>query len=660
MSTLLHGPALHVRFAPFLACGALESVDAHVVDTLAAVVGEADPDVLLALALAVHAPRLGPTCVSPLTVRTEDVLSKAEPEQQELAWPADRGAWLAAIARSPLVGVPTDAAAPFVLDGDRLYTARYHRFEARLAAGLRVRLTDTRPPHDAALLQRGLAALFRPTGDLDRQALGAAMACLRGFAVLTGGPGTGKTHTVRAVLTLLWAQAFAAQPDRPLRIALAAPTGKAAARMREALLHGLDDFLTSTTGALPPGATVQALQASLAELRPRTLHRLLGWRPATPTRFRHHRADPLPYDLIVVDEASMIDLAMMARLEDAVAPSARLVLLGDPNQLASVEAGTVLADLCRPVEADVVRLSAPFAQELARFAGVQVQGHAELLPERSPFDGVVRFTRSRRFGEHSGIGALARACLAGDAAHARRVLHSQAFPDAVHLDHTGGKRLSAQASALIADGYAPVLAGLLAGPPVGQDLAEHHADALRAFDGFRLLAAHRRGPLGVDSLNQAVIGMLQRRFHRLDPRAAHWVGRPILVTKNDPATGLFNGDIGLTVWGQDGALTIAFPTDDGVRYVAPPRLPEHQTVFAMTIHKSQGSEVRHAALVLPDRVSPLLTRELVYTAITRAKERVTVLGPLGVLDKALDESVTRASGLGDAVWGDSSAQRIAQ
>lgn len=651
MSTLLHGPSLHARLAPFLACDALDPVDAHVVDTLASVAGEVDPDVLLALALAVHAPRLGPTCVSPRTVRSQDVRPKDNPDSAELVWPADREAWLAAIARSPLVGAPTDTTTPFVLDGERLYTARYHRFEARLAAGLVTRLTDTRAPYDPALLHRGIAALFRPAEELDRQALGAAMACLRGFAVLTGGPGTGKTHTVRAVLTLLWAQAFAEHPDRPLRVALAAPTGKAAARMREALVHHLDDILAATTTALPPGATVSALQAFLTELRPCTLHRLLGWRPATPTRFRHHRADPLPYDLIVVDEASMIDLAMMARLEDAVAPSARLVLLGDPNQLASVEAGTVLADLCRPVQADVVRMSTPFAQELARYAGVDVRGHAELLPTRSPHDGLVRFTRSRRFGEHSGVGALARACLSGDAARARSVLSGPAFPDAVHLNHTGNKRLSALAKALISKGYAPVIAGLLAGPSPGQDLAEHHRQALSAFDSFRLLAAHRAGPLGVDNLNKMVIQSLQRSFHRLDPRATHWLGRPILITRNDPATGLFNGDIGLTVRGADGALTIAFPADAGVRYVAPPRLPEHQTVFAMTIHKSQGSEVRHAALVLPDRVSPLLTRELVYTAITRAKERVTVLGGWPVLEHALGETVTRASGLGDAVWG---------
>ncbi len=653
---------------PFYGAGALASVDVHVADQLGRLAGERDAGVLLALAFAVRAPRHGHICVDLRLLKDEDVLpeqlkqvEEAEEPLAPLPWPEDRIAWEARVAQSPLVdaeGRP-DSARPFVLDGRLLYTRRYWHYQHRLAKVLIRRFGERCDVADPALLKTGLGGLFDAVEGVDRQKLGAAMAVQRGFCVISGGPGTGKTYTVRNVLTLLWAQNTARRlvddSVPTLRVALAAPTGKAAARMKEAIGDKLDEFLIRAQAALPTGATVDDLSVFLTDLQPSTLHRLLRWNPANPTRFRHDEQDPVPYDVVVVDEASMVDFALMAKLALGVSPDARLILLGDRHQLASVEAGTVLADLCGSSTAQGLRLSSEFVAELAATSGIDLSADVAHTEGAGPWDCIVQLNRSLRFKEGSGIGTFAKACLSidGDAAAAVSVpTDPSRFPDTQLLAHTDGA-LSKAAKDEITAGYRPYLERLLAGPRTGESPVEHHAAVLKAFDTFRVLCAHRRGALGVAGVNKETVHLLEvARIRGFRVRGVFWPGMPVLVRRNDYVVGRFNGDVGVVVKDADGELTVAFPgEDDRVEYLAPSRLPEHQMVFAMTIHKSQGSEFEHAMVVLPGRPSPILTRELVYTGVTRAKLRMTMLGDPELLGAALKRTVRRASGLREELWG---------
>jgi exodeoxyribonuclease V alpha subunit len=674
--------AIAARLRSFREQGVLGSLEVHVVDHLGALVEENDPEVLLALALAVRAPTRGHICVDLGDVDALPVLAEDDacvgPEQ--LPWPGDASDWIARVARSPLVRSPdaADRTPPFVLDGSLLYSDRYFSYQEQLARVLRERVESQRTPRDRQLLQRGLGALFDPVveGDaaqaLDRQKLGAAMAMLRGLTVISGGPGTGKTYTIRTLLTLLWAQwAVDHDPDTEVlgpRVALAAPTGKAAARMEESLGIGLDDFLARADAVLPPGRTPEQLRAFLTGLEPSTIHRLLGWRPQNPSRFWHDALNPVPHEVVIVDEASMIDFALMAKLALAVAPDARLILLGDQHQLASVEAGTVLADMCGPTRISGLTISAQLADELREQAGVDVQGQAGVEPAATPgpHDAIVQLDRSRRFSPQSGIGRFAQACLADDFDPEQTVaILEDRFDDVKLLPHERHAGLHHEVERAIIDGYRPALERLLAGPRSSESPAEHHAAVLEALGGFRVLCAHRRGRDGVAGMNASVAALLEHERDRLDrdpdapadnplarfrPRGEFWVGRPVLVLENDPVVRRFNGDVGIVVPGREGRAVVAFSEAGKVSYLAPSRLPAHETVFAMTIHKSQGSEFQHALVMLPQTESPILTRELVYTAVTRAQERMILVGDRKLLARALGRSVRRASGLEAALW----------
>lgn len=673
------------RLRPFREQGVLGSVEVHVVDHLGALTGEADPEVLLALALAVRAPGRGHICIDLLELDRFVVRSDGgedEPTAREqLHWPEDTSDWLARIAASPLVRTP-DAApteqSAFVLDGSIIYTERYFEYQERLAAALRERVEVRLEPRDDELSKRGLEVLFSASageGALDRQRLGAAMALLRGFTVISGGPGTGKTYTVRTVLTLLWSQwALDHDPDGETpgpSVALAAPTGKAAARMQEALLGKLDEFLQNAAPVLPKGRTTEQLRTFLTALQPTTIHRLLRYNPARPTRFRHDGDNPVAYEVVVVDEASMIAFALMAKLVDAVAPHARLILLGDKYQLASVEAGTVLADLCGPTRASRLTLSESFSAELLDATGVDVLGKTgvSVSPATGPHDAIVQLDRNRRFEASSGIGRFAEACLTDDfdaEAAVDILVREPGFEDVRVLPPAARGELDKRVAALLVAGYRPMIERVLAGPLEGESHADHHAAVLEAFRKFRVLCAHRRGAGGVERINRAVVALLERESARLaaqagatgqpnplagfDSSGEFWPGRPIIVLQNDYVVQLFNGDTGIVVRDEGGRLTVAFPAAGGVTYLAPSRLPVHETVFAMTIHKSQGSEFDHAMVVLPAHDSPILTRELVYTAVTRARKRMTLVGDRGLLVSALRRTVRRASGLEAALW----------
>jgi exodeoxyribonuclease V alpha subunit len=556
----------------------LSAADVHVATRLGDVLDEHGEQVLLATALAVRAVRAGSICVDLATVSG---LPLESPEDQPLPWP-EPAAWIEAVGRSPLVREEM-----LRLVGSRLYLDRYWREEGQVCDDLVARLRRTPPDVDEAALDAGLLRVF-PDASYDEQRAAARAAATRWTTVLTGGPGTGKTTTVAGLLALVAEQHLLATGRMP-RMALSAPTGKAAARLQEAVQEA--------TAKL--GDPVD--QERLARLQSSTLHRLLGWRRDSRVRFRHHRANRLPYDVVVVDETSMVSLTMMARLLEAMRPDARLVLVGDPDQLASVEAGAVLADLVAGFE-----------------------GFAD-----SP---VSALQTTHRFGAH--IGALAQALRDGDADRVMAELH--AGSDEVELVDPDDDAAMASFRSRVAD--------------VAEDLrrageAGDEARALAALARHRLLCAHREGPYGVSGWNRQVERLVSERTG-VTHYDEWYAGRPILVTANDYDQLLNNGDMGATVM-VEGRLRVVVQVGSTVREFATTRLSGVETVHAMTVHKSQGSQAHTVSVVLPDEDSRLLTRELFYTAVTRAQEHVRVVGTEAAIRAAIGREVQRASGLGE-------------
>lgn len=605
--------------------GRLRAVDRAFARFLATLDADADARVLMSAALVSRELGEGHICVD------IDTLAVADSRL------ADAGGWLAA---SPLVGGANGhAATPLVLEDSLLYLRRFWRDEARVAEAIVSRLAPVAVPDDLA---RELDRLFPPEPDgLNWQKVACAIAARGSFAVITGGPGTGKTTTVVRLLGLL--QTLAHKRNEPrLRIRLAAPTGKAAARLNASIAAQIERLDVDP-------AVKQAIPAEVT-----TLHRLLGSRPDTRA-FRHDRDNPLHLDVLVIDEASMIDLEMMAATLDALPSNARLILLGDKDQLSSVEAGAVLGDLC--ARADAGRYDASTRTWLADVCGVDVAAWTDAADARSLDQRVVMLRRSHRFGADSGIGALALAINAGDAEAVKR-----AFADA-----PGDIAIASPAPAAIAtlaiDGRdgAPGHRAYLdwierERPPATASLDAFEpwaAGALKAYARFQLLCATRHGEAGVDRQNERIAqGLLDRGL--IDNVAGWYEGRPVMVTRNDYALGLMNGDVGLTLWLPDGqgglALRVAFALMDEhggerVRFVVPSRLAAVDTVYAMTVHKSQGSEFEHTALALPPEPSPVLTRELVYTGVTRAREHFTLLASPDILGYAVSRKTRRASGL---------------
>lgn len=506
---------------------------------------------------------------------------------------------------SALVGAP-GRFAPLILDGERLYLARYQAYEQQLAERL-LALSAERPAVDEVLLSESLARLFAFNQQQpDWQRLAAAQAVRRRLAVISGGPGTGKTTTVVRLLAALLEQ----PGGERLAVGLAAPTGKAAARMAEAIRNAKAD--------LPLADHLKALLPEEA----RTLHRLLGSRGDSPA-VRHDAARPLALDVLVVDEASMVDLALMAKLVDALPPQARLILLGDKDQLAAVEAGAVFAELCEGRGFD-----AAAAAELQRITGQTVPVET---PRSALGDAVVLLTHSHRFAGDSGIGELARRINGGDAAGTLNLLREGRADLAWQAEPSQAALLER-----LEQGYAPYLKAARRGDPT---------EAFAAFNAFRALTAQREGPWGVGGLNEALEARIKRRYS-LAERERWYPGRAVMVRQNDYALGLFNGDIGLCLAGEHG-LRVYFEGEDGFRAFAPARLPSHDSAFAMTVHKSQGSEFSEVLLALPESPSPLLTRALFYTGITRAKQRVEIWGLPARLAEAVNTKAERAAGLAE-------------
>ncbi|QBE65614.1 exodeoxyribonuclease V subunit alpha [Pseudoduganella lutea] len=536
---------------------------------------------------------------------------------------------------------------PLVLDGERLYLRRYWRDESTVAASVQSRALAEHAV-DTAAVRGWLDRLFHHPvreGGPDWQKIACAAALRGQLAVITGGPGTGKTYTVARLLALLFATAGEGVQGVPgvqnLRVALAAPTGKAAARLKQSIDAALDELAGKLGADLP----LRELAGRMGGAR--TLHSLLGARPDTRS-FVHNAGNPLEVDVLIVDEASMVHLEMMAALLAALPPHARLILLGDKDQLASVEAGAVLGDLCAQAESgnyDAATCDYVLAATGETIPAAFRERDGGPLAQR-----IVMLRQSRRFG--GPIGRLALAVNRGDADAARDVLTGDSERKLRWIE---GARpsdvlaLAVQGRPGAGTGYRDYLELVRAGP--GADYERWVRDVLHRFEQFRLLCAVREGEWGVGGLNEAIEAKLEGA--KLIRRRGEWyVGRPVMVTRNDYPTGVYNGDIGLTLPDpqRPDSLRVWFPDGEAVRSVLATRLRNVETAFAMTVHKSQGSEFLHTAMVLPPQANAVLARELVYTGITRAREFFTLVSPnAAVLAQAIAERTQRASGLRQAL-----------
>ena len=558
------------QLQPWREAGVLDAAEVHIASSLASRVGESRPHVVLALALAVAAPRSGHVALDPEHVR-ESAMREAERIDDDasatvaaLAWPVDTAAWLREVQNSPLT--------PDVLRVEHglIYLRRFHDLEISVADRL-VALASQ--PTSAPEAIDDLSERMR-LDDGQRQAVRVCLASRLG--ALVGGPGTGKTRTVATILAALLRDDGATP-----RIALAAPTGKAAARMGESIANAAALLEESDPD----------LADSMRHIRPSTVHRLLGVRRGSAA-FRHNASDPLHHDVVIIDEASMMSLPLSASLLEALGASTRLILVGDPDQLASVEAGSVLADL---------------------------------VASRGPTSNcVAELTANHRFGAGSAIGELAAAVRRGDVEATRRA-----------LDTGGGASLHSSGSTARSIVEPVALAMRQAA------LAGDRTLAAEQLDSVRVLCAHRRGPAGVARWNSLVESWLGdvRPF-------SDYAGRPVMVTVNDAPRRLFNGDIGVVIeHPETGALEVVIPDGESIRHVPRVHLGRVETVHALTIHKSQGSEFDRVVVVLPSADSLLATRELLYTAITRARSSVTLIGSLDAVLAAVSRPTRRASGL---------------
>jgi exodeoxyribonuclease V alpha subunit len=613
--------------ALFNAAGLLAPSDVHVAARLSDLAGVDDDALRLGIAFAVRAPRLGHVCVDLESVRgTASSETDTEVDVDALPWP-DGAGWVGAMVDSPVVGEDR----PLHLNGSQLYLNRLWVDQCLVASDLVARAAKPVEDVDDEVLKEGLTRLFR--GDADPQHLqpiAAAAAVRSAVSVIAGGPGTGKTTTVARVLALLDEQALAGGRPRP-RCVLAAPTGKAGARLEEAVRNEAADLPID-----------DATRERLLELRGTTIHRLLGFNPGNRTRFRHNRDNQLPHDVIVVDETSMVSLSLMARLLEAIRPGARIVLVGDPEQLASVEAGAVLGDIVGPASRELC-MSAPMRTRIEVDTGNEVSASRETLPHSAVGDGIVVLRYVHRHG--GAIAELARAIQRGDQDAAIEVL-GQGDTNVKWIDADG-------ADPVVTEGRDAIEAGAVqSGRAVIEAAAAGQADtALTALNGFRVLCAHRRGAEGVDGWTGQIENWLVREVDGFSTGPSWYVGQPLIVTENDYSLGLYNGDIGVVVRDAADRMVAAFERGGEVVSVSPTRLAAVDTVYAMTVHKSQGSQFHTVAFVVPAAGSRLLTRELLYTAVTRAQERLILVGSEEPIRAAIARPISRASGLQHALWG---------
>lgn len=528
----------------------------------------------------------------------------------------------AALRASKSVGQPGDYC-PLVLDAaNRLYLYRYWKYEHDLARNL-ARTASELPEVDKSLLKDGLERLFgqRKAGP-DWQRIAAAASVRSRFCVISGGPGTGKTTTVVKILALLLEQAKGGR----MRIGLAAPTGKAAARLKESIHRAGNDLegLTMVADKIPHDVS--------------TIQRMLGVIPNS-SRFRHNAANPLPFEAVVVDEASMVPLGLMAKLLDALAPGTRLLLLGDRDQLASVEAGAVLGDICNTGQS--FGYSDAFRKYIADTAGFKLDESITDSGEVLLADSVVVLQKNYRFGEQSGIGMVSKALNEGCVSLVLDGIKAGNVADVAMFETPPIESLYRKLAGAFVDGFSGYLQ------------SNSPDEVLTQFDRFRVICATRQGNYGVEGINKLIESALAE--HGIIKPDKQWYhGRPVMITINDYSLKLYNGDIGIALNDPESevGVSVYFPTTIGsARKLLPYRLPAHETVFAMTIHKSQGSEFERVLMIIPPYVSQILTREILYTGLTRARKSAQVYCTDDVFLAAADKRIQRRSGLRQALWG---------
>jgi exodeoxyribonuclease V alpha subunit len=625
---------MSVTFELLCKQGLLRDIDIQFSEVLRSLTGEQDTLVQLGAALASAVISDGHICADlpaitqkPLKLKqaVDKIEGKKEGDEAKVEWP-DLETWVAAVKSSSAVSCQENNRPLYLDAADRLYLNRYWAYQTRLVRSIRARLCLSDQSIDLALLKDGLVRLFdlesaQSKSHLPWQAIAAVGALRQNFCVISGGPGTGKTSTVVRILALLFEQAKAKDEAFP-RVILLAPTGKAASRMEESIRQKKGQLNCEP-------AIIEALPQTAS-----TIHRGLKSTRQAGLPFQYHRENPLPFDVVIVDEASMISFSMMTHLMDAVPKSAKLVLLGDEHQLASVQAGAILGDICHEQHRGPHSVS--FGREVTDLLDVSFDETAEDVP--SIRDAIIELKQSHRFDDSKGIGALARAIKAGDSGEVLELLKGDTHAN-IHLI-TEGKDISEDVQGLISSNYASYLD------------CDDPLDKLNAFNQFRVLCAHRRGDFGSERFNTLIASILAKS-HGLSSSTAWYPQLPVMVTKNDYRQSLFNGDIGIIARASDdpSRLVTQFPgPGNRVREFSPSRLPAHEPVFAMTIHKSQGSEFNRVLVVLPKEVSPILSRELLYTAVTRAASEVFILANEDVIKLAVKQEISRASGLSDLLW----------
>ncbi|PKF58125.1 exodeoxyribonuclease V subunit alpha [Alteromonadales bacterium alter-6D02] len=606
---------------------------------------DANPWVLLASALTSYQSGLGHVCVDTSRLSRQPIFGLLDREVAlyfadfPLAsnWPQQL---LEQLSASAVQGTN----APLTVVKQRIYLQRYWQFEQQICAFLTQRAVHFNPQAIRPLLE----SLFKPSNDIDWQQVAVAIASAQQFSVISGGPGTGKTTTVTKLLALLvqmhqqqrqqqnQQQSQHQSQDKGLKIELVAPTGKAAARLTESISGAIDK--------LDVDDDIKALIPSAAS----TIHRLLGVIPKR-TAFKHNQDNPLHVDVLIVDEASMIDISLMAALFCAIAPHTKVILLGDKDQLASVEAGAVFADICQGLVNGQPNYDQAMRQWLAEQTSFAIEQNTSAQQTTPLSNSLALLQKSYRFDANSGIGALAKAVNHSDIG-ALQSVWQQGFND---IELYPLNEQSPQAIVQMAvNGYEDYLRAAKT-VQTEQDVEQ----VLALFNQFQLLTPLRGGQYGLEQLNQRIEQRL-KNFNLIDSRQGVWyIGRPVMISSNDHAQQLFNGDIGIvlpdidTPVGEPNKGRVYFKMADGnIKSFLPSRLPSHDTVYAMTIHKSQGSEFDHVLMALPEQWSGLLTKELIYTGITRAKKRVDLFTPLAVLTKATRSQTVRDSGLADALY----------
>ena len=621
--------------------GNLTKQDIHFANFIADLSEEDDPEIILGAALVSNATGQGDICLDLGSVSGKKMMEDQNTEIPLILPKLDE--WLEEIRKSPVVGKPGEFC-PLILDkNNRLYLYRYWEYENILSESIKRRIKEDVKNINTSLLQDSLKRFFpknsksqNSRNDINWQKVASITVAIKNFCVISGGPGTGKTYTVAKILSILLEQ----EPSEKLRIFLCAPTGKAAAKLSESIKQTKEELNCS-----------DAVKRAIP-LETYTIHRMLKAIPGSPY-FRYNSENLLPADVVIVDEASMVDLALMSKMISSIPMTSRLILMGDRNQLASVESGSVLGDICDTTRMEM--FSREYCKTIEEITGDKLEHEPEneidplttgLEKGQGLSDCIVVLKNSLRFSGKSKIGELSQAVNNGEWEEILPLLKNRGTPQIKWQESKAIKDIYSAIGKKIIEGYSEYLKE---NDPV---------KALIQFSKFKLLCALKLGPLGAYGLNRLAEEVLKKeKLILMDNSDVYpWYrGRPVLITKNDYSLGLFNGDMGITLPDpKEGAknLYVFFPeASGGVKKYPTYRINEHETAYATTVHKGQGSEFNHVCLVFPDKDYLVLTRELVYTGITRARKSVMILGNEHVLKAAVSRSINRTSGLNDALWG---------